>query len=517
MVAQIIPISDPSNPLATSIGAGDLLLIDQVDGTQLTGYKTKRLKIQQLVEYLGYVDPIWFGADPTGAADSSAALLAAFNALSIPGGALFGAGEIRFTPGVYKFNSLVTLTLPTSFSKLRIVGSGSASTTLFWPNATGGILIDVTASGGITTGVEVSGILFLAATTNAGSAVKIRNTVLSVNPSQNISSSFRDCTFWGSDLVNNYWTTCLDIQNIGNVNFNNVTINGPGTVLGTGINLVGLASASSLVVQFNFVNCVINSCNVGLNYGTWVQGVSLTNCNITDCNTAIAGASSIAGAPGQLLITTSQFGMSASGAGKAIDIQGPVDYISITSSLFILNTGNTGAIGINLIDYGRVSLIGNHFVAPTGGIGIVVGGTQIDANAAVTIVGNVFDNMTTGISLLSGSKAVTAIGNIFKATTTKISNSSTDTTNIIRDNSGYNPVGAAAVTTSASPYTYTAGPSPETLYVSASTSISAVTQGGTSILPAATGANGLLTIELGPNEAAVITYTGTLTAKKMIH
>lgn len=514
-MGTVLPISDPSIPLATLLGWNDFFLTDVADGTSITGFRTKRTKIAQV---LGYVDPIWFGADPTGLSDSSAALLAAFNALSIAGGALFGAGEIRFSPGVYKFNSLVTLTLPSAFSKLRIVGSGSASTTLFWPNATGGILVDVGASGGITTGVEVSGILFLAATTNAGSAIKVRNTGLSVNPSQNISSSFRDCSFWGSDLVNNYWTTSLDIQNIGNVNFNNVTINGPGAVSGTGVNLVGLASASSLVVQFNFVNCVINSCNVGINYGTWVQGVSITNCNITDCNTAIAGASSIAGNPGQLLITTSQFGMSASGVGKAIDIQGPVDFISIVSCLFILNTGNAGTIGINLVEYGRVSLIGNQFVGPTGGIGIVMGGTLIDANAAATIQGNVFDTMTTGISLLSGSKAVTVIGNIFKAATTKISNSSADTTNIIKDNSGYNPVGASAVgSPPASGGTYTAGPSPETIYMSASTAVSAITQGGTSILPAALGANVNYTIHLGPNEAIVPTYTGTLTMKKMVH
>ena len=95
--------------------------------------------------------------------------------------------------------------------------------------------------------------------------------------------------------------------------------------------------------------------------------------------------------------------------------------------------------------------------------------------------------------------------------------SASGTKNVVRDIAGYNPIGAAGVTTAASPWTYTAGRSPETLYVAATTSISQITQGGVSILPQATGANGNFTIHLGPNEAAVITYTGTLVAKKMVH
>jgi hypothetical protein len=101
--------------------------------------------------------------------------------------------------------------------------------------------------------------------------------------------------------------------------------------------------------------------------------------------------------------------------------------------------------------------------------------------------------------------------------TTAVSNVASGTGNVIRDITGYNPVGASAVTTAASPWTYNAGASPETLYYSATSGISAVTQGGVGILPAPVGANIPLTTELGPGEKIVITYTGTLTAKKMVH
>ena len=57
----------------------------------------------------------------------------------------------------------------------------------------------------------------------------------------------------------------------------------------------------------------------------------------------------------------------------------------------------------------------------------------------------------------------------------------------------------------------------KTLYVGASTSIAGITQGGGGILPAATAANATVTLELGPFEAVVITYTGAATARKMVH
>lgn len=77
---------------------------------------------------------------------------------------------------------------------------------------------------------------------------------------------------------------------------------------------------------------------------------------------------------------------------------------------------------------------------------------------------------------------------------------------IIRDNVGYNPVsgGVGAQTPGASPWTYTAGNTPETLYLTGD-DITNVTKGGVSL-------GAPKTIVLEPNQAVTITYTGTLTA-----
>lgn len=135
---------------------------------------------------------------------------------------------------------------------------------------------------------------------------------------------------------------------------------------------------------------------------------------------------------------------------------------------------------------------------------------------------NNFSNSSTnnngfGLAILSTAATTTFSGGSMTGNTTAVSNTATGTGNVIRNVTGYNPVGPAAVTTSASPFTYTAGASPETLYYSATTGISAVKQGTVGILPAAIGANIPLTTELEPGQSVVITYTGTLTAKKMVH
>ncbi|WP_374638510.1 hypothetical protein [Agrobacterium salinitolerans] len=88
----------------------------------------------------------------------------------------------------------------------------------------------------------------------------------------------------------------------------------------------------------------------------------------------------------------------------------------------------------------------------------------------------------------------------------------------IHDNAGYNPIGAATLTPGASPWTYTAGKSPETLWVSAGTSINDISiVGKGSITPVGLGANQIFAVPLGPGDGATITYVGALSAKRMAH
>lgn len=148
------------------------------------------------------------------------------------------------------------------------------------------------------------------------------------------------------------------------------------------------------------------------------------------------------------------------------------------------------------------------------------------AVARLTMVGNsCYDNNAGAQKFALGVGASTAVTGAF-ITNNNFANNATQALDIvaggtiagsIRENGGYNPVGAASVSPGVSPYTYTAGNSPETLYVAASTSITAMTQDGSSILPIATAANGQIAVSLDPGSVLVVTYTGVLTAAKYIH
>jgi polygalacturonase len=71
-------------------------------------------------------------------------------------------------------------------------------------------------------------------------------------------------------------------------------------------------------------------------------------------------------------------------------------------------------------------------------------------------------------------------------------------------------IGVSSITVGASPFTYTAGYSPETIYVDGGT-VSSITKGGITIATSTGRA-----IQLEPNESIVVTYsaTPTMTADK---
>lgn len=155
-----------------------------------------------------------------------------------------------------------------------------------------------------------------------------------------------------------------------------------------------------------------------------------------------------------------------------------------------------------------IQVIGNKFIYASGGVGLEVPSGYLMA------ADNLFQGSGTGILLDAGCTGALIQNNRFIGGT--ITNAAPANV-VIRDNPGYNPVGVSQAThlVGVSPFTYTAGPTPETIYAFASTSISSVTLLGTSLLPATTA--GMVTVDLGPNEAVVFAYTGTLTISTFKH
>ena len=145
----------------------------------------------------------------------------------------------------------------------------------------------------------------------------------------------------------------------------------------------------------------------------------------------------------------------------------------------------------------RLSMMGNDIY--DNGTGTQTYAIGVNTSIAITnawIVGNNLKNNATGAIDLIGGATIAGV---------------------ITNNNGYNPVGASNPSPGASPWTFTAGNSPGTLFLSASTSITALTQNGTSILPAATGAAIPLSVPFNANDVIIVTYTGTLSAQQMVN
>lgn len=88
---------------------------------------------------------------------------------------------------------------------------------------------------------------------------------------------------------------------------------------------------------------------------------------------------------------------------------------------------------------------------------------------------------------------------------------------IVKDNPPYNPIGASSASPGASPWTFTAPTSPGVLFLSATTAITALTQNGVSILSGVVGVATPYNVPFNANDVIIVTYTGTLSANKMVN
>jgi hypothetical protein len=133
--------------------------------------------------------------------------------------------------------------------------------------------------------------------------------------------------------------------------------------------------------------------------------------------------------------------------------------------------------------------------------------------SGVSIWNNLSDISFVGVNYISGTNNdITVEHNRFLGNTNSIFSGTPPVTASYKDNEGYNPQGTAAITVTASPFTYTAGPTPEVVYLVGGTVTFIVKNGIT--LGTGTSATVPVAIPLQPNEAVVITYSVAPTMNK---
>lgn len=223
-----------------------------------------------------------------------------------------------------------------------------------------------------------------------------------------------------------------------------------------------------------------------------------------------------------VLLTNAWIGSTLNGHGLLINTNHKGE-VAVGQSRIMGNANN----GI-LIQSGPVNnLIQNSFILNNSAVSSgTFHGINIGNNAThITIKGNRIGpsfagGNNQGFAVVSGGTSdylIVTQNDVQGNVTGAISNGASGTHNIIADNAGYNPVGVSSPAPGASPWTYTAGPTPETVYPRASTNVTQVSLGGTNLLAANIAAGIPVTVHLGPNESVVITYTGTLTMPKFVH
>ncbi len=264
--------------------------------------------------------------------------------------------------------------------------------------------------------------------------------------------------------------------------------------LGLSIEPTGGNFAGAIFVS----NCLFDSTNgssvdaakINVPNAASVITAAFTNCSFSNSTgatsngfkTATAGTWSIDG----LFFTNSVFNHNtANGA----DLRGAVTNIHIQGGCAAGNTLSGYAFGTGNAKF----TVHGVTAGPCGGFG---------GNGSIGI--NVVGGSTASDFDISGN-------NVSGNTSVGVFDGSSGANRKIHDNTGFNPVGGASITVGASPFTYTASSSPETVYIRGGT-VSNIATGGQNIFTATNA-----TVELGPLETVTVTYSSAPTMVKSVH
>jgi hypothetical protein len=352
-----------------------------------------------------------FGGAGNNITDNTTPLVNAFNAMTGSGGCIY------FQPGKYKFNSQPTINLPSGIFSFTLRGSGQDNTVLTWPNASGGMIVNYA---GIGASVHVSDISFTTSVAGGGDGIKLNQSSAVTNPANTAVSDLTRVTFRGDDgyAIADYWSNGVNVANVSNVNFDTVSVTGPSGVSGNGINLLGLPGSSTYAVQFNIAKSTFNNLQAGIVYGSFVQGVTVSQSNfVADANGIISPAAQT-GSLAQLAVNNSQFGILASQSGIATVTA--IAETQISNSLFIVQGAN--ATGINLAANAHFTITGNEITSNnlTNTNGILVSNTAGGAKGIIT--GNDFFGYATGVALTASAARVAVVSNTLTGNTADFSN-----------------------------------------------------------------------------------------------
>lgn len=351
-----------------------------------------------------------FGAKGDGATDDSTAFQNALTALQTAGG-----GTLYLPASTYVLATALTYVAPNTTAGLSIAGDGSSVTVLKFRGSVNGLSV---ALNGPFTAVQMCGFSVTTNTVNTQNAITISQSVAVPDPANVAANKLSDILIYGEGGYGsghlNCWLNGVVVAGASNINFDTVYIFGgasapyPNTD-GAGFNLSG--TGTKIPVVFNFVNCVVNLMGSGILYGSWVQGVQVTNCNFTGCFYGIYAPASAVNLV-QLCVSNSQFNCQG-----GILAGAPIQGLIIANNFFLFPNNSSC---IQLEQTSLTNIYGNTFepasFPATNSNGVVIQNT-VTSGISATITGNSFVNVPSAcIDLDTTSSACRVSNNTFYGT-----------------------------------------------------------------------------------------------------
>lgn len=332
---------------------------------------------------------------------------------------------VYFPPGKFKFASPVTYTMVNSIESLTITGAGADQTELTW-GATNGLTINYIGSFNT---VHIRDLTVSTSGIGAGTAIYLHQNATNLpNPALTALSDITNVTIRGADgyVQTDYWATGVNVYGVSNINFVGMQVWGPScggcgsgfTTVGMGVNVSGTSTLFPVV--FNFSGCYFGWIGSGIQYGAYVQGMTVTQTNFIGGSYGIVVPSGlIATTLDQLAVSNSQFNVGNAG----IYEQTYVANSQFNGNLFLVASNSQG---ISLAQSCMYSITGNSFnlYSATNLNGIVIAGSACGG----VISGNTFSQMTTAVFLQSTSTGANVQSNFYLSNGTNVVNSGTGNT-----------------------------------------------------------------------------------------
>lgn len=429
-----------------------------------------------------------FGGLADGVSDNSPALDAALEVLPAGGGCIYSPRGKRL------FSRPVTYTFATANQSVTIAGDGQNNTEWFWPNTDGLILIFKDS----TTTFHARDMAFTTGQVSSQNGIKIMVPGMNPNGALGEYTDFTRVTFRGADgYAKNFgWKASLVLDNVSNVNVDGSSFIGTGGSIGTGITTNGF-SDDSLGVIYNIVKSSFVHLNIGINYGSYVQGMTIAQSNFTAVTNGVYIPLNALGILSQLTITANQFATNPSTQGAAINSRTGVNPLIVTGNLFLSN--GLGKM-IDLAHHSFTNIAGNQFYSPVPqmntAIDTGIGGSNSKIND------NIIFGFATGINLTNQTGNMSVTNNNIGGSTAAIVNASLSTANNrLTGNAGFQPQAPDRQNLTTNPWTYTSTALPSTVCVTGG-SVSNTKVDGVTI---ANGSPGCVSLE--PNENIMVTYT----------